>query len=126
MSNNDRDDGAPAPLLRSVRFVAERHDWTVPFVYHLIKTGAVKAYRQGEKITVVDVATADAYAVSRPLDLTEHRPIAAIEARRAKRQAKAQAPKVTPSTPAPSKATPKVVPPKIRRGKPERRVPVTP
>ncbi|HEY9247548.1 MAG TPA: hypothetical protein VIO38_00370 [Rariglobus sp.] len=87
MSNNDRDDGPPAPFLRSVRFVAERHGWTIPFVYHLIKTEQVAAYRQGEKITVVDVASADAYAVSRPLDLTEHVPVAAIKARAAKRVA---------------------------------------
>jgi hypothetical protein len=87
MTNDDRDVVPSAPLLRSVRFVAERHDWTVPFVYHLIKTGQVKAYRQGEKITVVDVASADAYAVSRPLDLTEHVPVAAIKARATNRAA---------------------------------------
>lgn len=96
--SNEKDAVPAAPLLRSVRFVAERHDWTVPFVYHLIRTGKVKAYRQGEKITVVDVATADAYAVSRPLDLTEHKPIAAIKARAAKRaKAKPRTRSLTPT-----------------------------
>jgi hypothetical protein len=87
MTNDDREVVPPAPLLRSVRFVAERHDWTIPFVYHLIKAGHVKAYRQGEKLTVVDVNSADAYAVSRPLDLTEHVPVAALRARAIKRAA---------------------------------------
>jgi hypothetical protein len=90
MSNEKDDAVPPAPMLRSVRFVAERHDWTIPFIYHLIRTNQVKAYRQGEKITVVDVKSADDYATSRPLDLTEHKPIAAIQARAAKR-AKAKA-----------------------------------
>jgi len=87
MTNDDRDTVPPPPFLRSIRFVADRHDWTVPFVYHLIRSGQVKAYRQGEKITVVDVASADAYAVSRPLDLAEHVPVAAIKGRAAKRAA---------------------------------------
>ena len=102
MSNDElKNAGLPAPFLRSVRFVAERHGWTIPFVYHLIKTGRVSAYRQGEKITVIDVVSADAYAVSRPLDLTEHVPVAAIKARAAKRaavKAKASA-KRRPPTP---------------------------
>ena len=82
----DQDQTTPPPSRRlgRMRAAAKKRGLTVGFLYGLVRRGKVRAYRVGERLTMVDEQDIDDYLVSRPIDLSELTPYAAIRARSAK------------------------------------------
>jgi hypothetical protein len=81
--DNEREIPAARPL-KPPRFICDRHDWSIPYLYTLIRNKRVRAYKQGRK-TVVDVIDTDDFATATPLVLGDPQPTPASRGLAAKR-----------------------------------------